>query len=122
MFGTCEDVAVDLKRTVDAHTLLKDALRERRRGPWKVYHPKEVPVGVGLTLVVAERFDADETEVIGEVRVAGIGFELMGWQALVRGVAIVPPDHQIEQANGRTWTEFIEIAQDLVDQALGPDE
>lgn len=117
-----EDVAVDLKRGVDTHTLLKDAMRMRRRGPWKVYYPKEQLVPVGSTLVVAERFDPDETEVIGEVRVSGIGFELMGWQALVRGVAIVPPDHQIEEANGRAWSEYIEIAKALVDQALGPDE
>lgn len=118
-----EDVAVDLKRGIEAHTLLKDAMRMRRRGPWKVYYPKAVPMGVvGQTLVVAERFDPDEKEVIGHVTVQAIGFELVGWTSWVRGVALVPADSEIAEMNGSTWEAFVEKGKDLVDRALGPDE
>ena len=118
-----EDVAVDLKRTVDPSTLLGDALKARRRGQWRVYYPKPILVPAdGTLVVVAERFDADDRFAIGQVTVHHVDFGLAGWQGWVRGVALVPSDPQMADANGQTWEEFIEIGKALVDQALGPEE
>lgn len=118
------DTHVDLKRSVDTDTLLKDALRPRRRGPWKVYHPASIMLPAnGQLVTVAERFDTEEREVLGKITVCLIvSIGITGWQGWVRGVALDPTTQAVLEADGCTWEEFIEIGKALVDQALGPDE